>query len=57
MDESSKSFKIDQFKLALKTNDLVVKVYNTDGSIESKQVYTVYYSGGNDTSTSVAQAV
>jgi len=57
LDESSKSFKIDQFKLALKTNDLVVKVYNTDGSIESKQVYTVYYSGGNDTSTSVAQAV
>ncbi len=52
LDEASESFKIDQFKLGLKTNDLVVKVYNTNGSIESKQVYTVYYAWGSDVSAS-----
>ena len=49
-------FRIDAFNLPARTNDLVVKTYDNDQNIVSKQVYTVYYSGGSDTNVAVANA-
>ena len=48
LDETTGAFKIERFNLGLQTNDLVVKTFNINGSISSKQVYTVYYAGGSD---------
>lgn len=57
LDVQAGSFKIDKYNLSSKTNDLVVKVYNTNGSIISKDVYTVYYAGGSDVSSVVIPQV
>jgi len=48
LDEQTGLFKIDQFALRSKTNDLVIKTYDVNKSITSKQVYTVYYPNGSD---------
>jgi hypothetical protein len=45
LDEVTGTFRIERFNLGSKTNDLVVKTFNTNGTIVDKKVYTVYYAG------------
>ncbi|NDK08575.1 hypothetical protein EOM39_05040 [Candidatus Gracilibacteria bacterium] len=56
IDTENKTFSFGTYTLTKKENDLVFKIYDTDGDVMSKVVYTFYYNGAiiqDETTTQV----